>query len=90
MVILLLLIKLAVTRTKNGLTISIGCNRKKIKSNHLLAPFISTPINGTKKSNKRDTINIGKIAFFKKDIFTYDIISITEIANTANAKCLEK
>ena len=40
---------------KKGLTNSIGCNLgKKNKSNHLFDPLTSTPIIGTKSSNKKD------------------------------------
>ena len=36
---------------KKGFTNSTGCNLgKKIKSNHLVDPFTSIPINGTKSS----------------------------------------
>ena len=38
---------LTVINIKNGFNISIGCNLKKNKSNHLLAPFTSTPVSYT-------------------------------------------
>ena len=66
---ILLVIKLAVTKTKNGFVNSIGCNLKMKRSNHLFAPLISTPTKGTKINNTSDNIKIGKINFFKKDIF---------------------
>ena len=53
LVVLFKTIILAAKSIKNGFTISIGWNiGRKIKSIHLFDPFISTPINGTKKSKK--------------------------------------
>ena len=44
---------------KKGFTISTGCNLgKKIKSNHLVDPFISIPINGTKSSKIKENKKI--------------------------------
>ena len=40
---------------KKGFTNSTGCNLgKKNKSNHLVDPLTSTPMNGTKNNNSKD------------------------------------
>ena len=44
---------------KKGFTNSTGCNLgKKIKSNHLVDPFTSTPIKGTKSSKIKENKKI--------------------------------
>ena len=44
---------------KKGFTSSTGCNLgKKIKSNHLVDPFISIPMKGTKNSIIKDNKKI--------------------------------
>ena len=44
---------------KKGFTNSTGCNLgKKIKSNHLVDPFTSIPINGTKSSKIKENKKI--------------------------------
>ena len=44
---------------KKGFTNSTGCNLgKKIKSNHLVDPFTSTPIKGTNSNNIKDNKKI--------------------------------
>ena len=44
---------------KKGFTNSTGCNfGKKIKSNHLVDPFTSTPIKGTKSNKIKDNKKI--------------------------------
>ena len=66
----MLAIIFAVIKTKKGLINSMGCKRNINKSSHLFAPLISTPIKGTSINNIREIKKkIGKINFFKKDIF---------------------
>ena len=44
---------------KKGFTNSTGCNLgKKTKSNHLVDPFTSTPIKGTKSNKIKDNMKI--------------------------------
>ena len=53
---------------KKGFSISIGCNLKKYKSIHRLAPLTSNPIIGTRARKIKDRINNGMINFFKKNV----------------------
>ena len=75
---------------KKGLINSMGCNLKKYKSNHLLAPFTSTPITGTNIRSIKNKIKN------KTDVFLINFTSINEIKNIKNneiitkIKCLEK
>ena len=49
----------AIIIIKKGFTSSTGCNLgKKIKSNHLVDPFISIPMKGTKNSIIKDNKKI--------------------------------
>ena len=52
---------------KKGFNTSIGCNLKKYKSNHRLAPLTSTPIIGTNAKRIKEVTNKGSINFFKTD-----------------------
>ena len=47
---------LTVAKMKKGFKSSIGCNLNKDKFNHLLAPFTSTPIIGTKTNSEKNII----------------------------------
>ena len=56
----------AIDITMKGFNNSIGWNLgKKIRSNHLLDPFTSIPIKGTKSKSKRQTTN-KKIEIFNR------------------------
>ena len=48
---------MTVTKIKKGFSNSIGCNLKKWKSNHLLAPLTSIPKIGT-KVNEGDHVEV--------------------------------
>ena len=75
---------------KKGFNISIGCNLKKCKSNHRLAPFISTPIIGTRARKIKDQINKGMTSFFNNEVLIAEIANIISSANTVKVRCFEK
>ena len=52
-------------KMKKGFNSSIGCNLKKYKSNHRLAPLTSTPIIGTNAKRIKDVTNNGSINLLK-------------------------
>ena len=83
-------IKLIAT-IKNGLTISIGWNLgNKYKSIHLLDPFTSTPINGTKTKKNKE---IKKRKNENLNNFFWSIeekLNITIIPKKIKIKCLKK
>ena len=76
---------------KKGLTVSIGWNLGKAPiSNHLLDPFISTPINGT-KNKLANVIKNKKIDIFTRNSwFKIEKIKIIEIPRHTKTKCLKK
>ena len=78
------------TKIKKGFNISIGCNLKKKKSNHLFAPLTSIPTIGTKAKNINDITNNGNIIFFKSEVSIIDIKIIINRAKKVNVKCFEK
>ena len=63
---------------------------KKVKSNHRLAPFTSTPIIGTRAKEIKDSIKSGNTTFFKRLVLSADKKIIITNANKANIRCLEK
>ena len=75
---------------KNGFRTSIGCNLKRWKSNHLLAPLTSTPIIGTKVKKTKEMRNKGITDFFKNEVSKIEIKIITKSAKKVKNKCLEK
>ena len=75
---------------KKGFNISIGCNLKKYKSNHRLAPLTSTPIIGTNAKRIKEVANKGSINFFKAEVSIIEIIIIMANAMIVNIKCFEK
>ena len=77
-------------KIKKGFKSSIGCNLNRYKSNHLLAPFTSTPIIGTKINNRKENIKNGTTVFLSTDVSRAEIINIIERANTVKIKCFEK
>ena len=81
---------LTVAKMKRGFKSSIGCNLNKYKFNHLLAPFTSTPIMGTKINSRKDSMKSGITIFFSNEVSIAEIINIIKIANTVKIKCLEK
>ena len=81
---------LTVAKIKNGFRSSIGWSLKKYKSNHLLAPFTSIPIIGTRKSRIKNNIKNGTIVFFNKEVSTAEIINIMKRASTVKIRCFEK
>ena len=80
----------AVINIKKGLTISIGCNLKKYKSIHRLAPFTSTPIIGTRISKIKEIINSGVTDLFKNEMLIVEMKIMINKAKIAKLKCLEK
>ena len=85
------LVKICATITmKKGFKNSIGCNLNKDKFNHLLAPFTSTPIIGTKTNSVKNIIKKGITVFFNKEVSKAEITNITESANMVKNKCFEK
>ena len=81
---------LTVAKIKKGFKSSIGCNLNKDKFNHLLAPFTSTPIIGTKTNSVKNIIKKGITVFFNKEVSKAEITNITESANMVKNKCFEK
>ena len=81
---------LTVINIKNGFNISIGCNLKKNKSNQRFAPFTSTPIIGTRASDKKDTTNNGIINFFNNEVLIAEIETIISNAKIVKLRCFEK
>ena len=79
-----------VAKIKKGFSGSIGCNLKKLKSNHLLAPFTSTPIIGTKINNKKNKENRGIASLLSKDVSIAEIKNIIHKAKNVNIRCFEK
>ena len=79
-----------VINIKNGFNISIGCNLKKYKSNHRLAPFTSTPIIGTRAKNIKERTNIGIVNFLSNGVLIAEIESIINNAKIVKLKCFEK
>ena len=79
-----------VINIKKGFNISIGCNLKKYKSIHRLAPFTSTPIIGTRAKKIKEKINRGTINFFSKEVSRVEIKNIINMAKIEKLKCLEK
>ena len=75
---------------KKGFKISIGCSLNRYKSNHLLAPFTSTPIIGTKINNRKESMKNGTTIFLSKDVSIAEIINIMKKANIVKIKCFEK
>ena len=60
---------------------------KKKKFNHLLAPFTSTPIMGTKINKIKDKTNKGITIFLSKEVSIAEIINIKIIAKIVKIKC---
>ena len=81
---------LTVVNMKNGFNNSIGCNLKKYKLSHLLAPFTSIPTMGTKANKMNEIINNGKTNFFNIEVSIAEIPTIIDKANIVNVKCFEK
>ena len=79
-----------VINIKNGFSNSIGCNLKKYRFSHRLAPFTSTPIIGTRIRSKKDKIKNGIISFFRNKVSRAEIQNIIKRAMIANVRCLEK
>ena len=75
---------------KKGFTNSIGCKRKKNKSNQRFEPLTSTPIKGTINNSINKIIKMGKTDFFTIFKSKKDIKNITKRAIITNNKCLEK
>ena len=75
---------------KKGFNTSIGCNLKKYKSNHRLAPLTSTPIIGTKARRIKEVTNKGIINFFKTEVSIIEIKNIIINDKIVNIKCFEK
>ena len=77
-------------KMKKGFNSSIGCNLKKYKSNHRLAPLTSTPIIGTNAKRIKDITNKGSINLFKTGVSIIEIINIMANAIIVKIKCFEK
>ena len=75
---------------KKGFNTSIGCNLKKYKSNHRLAPLTSTPIIGTNDRRIKEVTNKGIINFFKTEVSIIEIKTIIINAKIVKIKCFEK
>ena len=81
---------LTVAKMKRGFKSSIGCNLKKYKFNHLLAPLTSNPIMGTKINNRKDIMKSGITIFFNNDVSIAEIANIIKKASIVKIKCFEK
>ena len=68
---------------KKGFINSIGWNLNTKKSNHLFAPFTSTPIKGTRNKANKKIRKIGNRVMFRNFVFNNDIEII--IKNEMNA-----
>ena len=75
---------------KKGFRSSMGCSLNRYKSNHLLAPIVSTPIMGTKINNRKDSIKNGTTIFFSNNVSIAEITNIIKRANTVKIRCFEK
>ena len=76
---------------KKGLTNSIGWNRgKKLKSIHLLEPFTSTPIKGTKIKKINDIKKKNNENFKSVSLSIEERIKIINIPSKIKIKCLKK
>ena len=76
---------------KKGFIISIGWNLgKKPKSIHLLDPFTSIPINGTKTNVKNETANNTIDTLNKSSSFKNEKKIRTVMPKIINIKCLTK
>ena len=75
---------------KKGFNTSIGCNLKKYKSNHLLAPLTSIPKIGTKAKKINEIVNNGITNFLKIEVSIKDILIMTKRAKKVKIRCLEK
>ena len=81
---------LTVIKINNGFNISIGCNLKKKRSSHLLAPFTSTPIIGTNAKNIKAKTNEGATSFSSNFVLISEIEIIIIRAKKVKIKCLVK
>ena len=79
-----------VVKIKKGLSISIGCNLKKDKSNHLFAPLTSTPIKGTNTKEINEIRNNGIIIFFNNGVSMKEIENIIIKDKRVKIKCFVK
>ena len=76
---------------KKGLTNSIGWNRgKKLRSIHLLEPFTSTPIKGTKIKKINDIKKKITENFKRVSLSIEERKKITINPKKINTKCLKK
>ena len=76
---------------KKGLTNSIGWNLgKKLKSIHLLEPFTSIPINGTKIKKNNDNKKIAMEILYSFGWLIEDKKKIMIMPKKINVKCLKK
>ena len=74
----------------NGFNISTGCKLKKYRSNHLLAPFASTPNIGTNAKKIKETIKAGITILINTSVLINVINIMIDIAKTVKIKCLVK
>ncbi len=75
---------------KKGFSTSIGCNLKKYRSNHRLAPLTSIPMIGTNAKRIKVVRNKGSTNLFKTEVSIIEIITIIANAMIVKIKCLEK
>ena len=77
-------------KIKKGFKTSIGCNLKKYRSNHRLAPLTSTPTIGTNAKRVKEVMNKGSINLFNNEVSIIEIITIITNATIVKIKCFEK
>ena len=81
---------LTVIKIKKGFNISIGCNLKKYRSIHRLAPFTSIPIIGTSAKSAKEIANRGTTSLISTLVLIIEIVIIVSKAKEVNTRCFVK